>query len=98
MTQEANAKELSQDRGFSGIAKKDNLADWAARARDNSYRPNKAQARHDVGTEGANKDYAAGDVKDWKQPQRMAEGCGYAPMDAVTAKNTYTGKDGSKRD
>ena len=52
MTQEAKAKELSQDRGFSGIAKKDNLADWAARARDNSYSRDKAQARHDLSSEG----------------------------------------------
>jgi hypothetical protein len=42
--------------------------------------------------------YAAGDVKDWKQPQKKSEGKGWADMRQTTADNTYTGKGGSKRD
>jgi len=41
-------------------------------------------------------DYRQGDVKDWKQPQRKAEGRGWT-KDSVTD-NTYTGPGGSKRD
>ena len=38
--------------------------------------PDKAQLKHNLDTEGANADYAAHDVKDWKQPQRKDEGPG----------------------
>ena len=89
MTQEAKAKELSQDRGFSGIAKKDNLADWAARARDNSYSRDKAQARHDLASEGCAKDYK--EAPDFPVKQRQTEGRGWADMKPTTADNTYTG-------
>ena len=30
--------------------------------------------KHNLGTEGANADYAAHDVEDWKQPQKKSEG------------------------
>ncbi len=72
---------------------KENLAGWADYAKGNSYMPDKAQLKHNLGTEGANADYRAHDVKDWKQPQRKSEGRGW------TGKaDTYTGKGGSKRD
>jgi hypothetical protein len=44
MTQEAKAKELSQDRGFSGIAKKDNFGRLGSAG--------EGQARHDLSSEG----------------------------------------------
>jgi hypothetical protein len=43
-------------------------------AKGNSYMADKAQLKHNLGTHGANADYAAHDVKDWKQPQRKEEG------------------------
>ena len=50
---------------------------------------NKAQSRHDVGTEGAAQDLK--EVEAFPVKQRKSEGVGYAPMDAVTKRNTYTG-------
>ena len=79
-----------------GIGNKSNLKDWADYAMGNSYMPDKAQLRHDLGTEGANADYAAHDVEDWKQPQKQEEGRGWAK--ASENDNTYTCKGGSKRD
>ena len=58
----------------------------------------KAQLKHNLGTEGAKAEYAAHDVKDWRQPQRKEEGRGWAKAKATTSDNTYTGKGGSKRD
>jgi hypothetical protein len=55
-----------------------------------------AMLKRDIGSEGANAEYAAHDVKDWKQPQRNSEGRGWANAKATTADNTYTGKGGSK--
>jgi hypothetical protein len=52
MTQEAKAKELSQDRGFSGIAKKDNFGRLGSAGEGQSYSRDKAQARHDLSSEG----------------------------------------------
>ncbi len=60
--------------------------------------PDKAQLKHNLGTEGANADYAAQDVKDWKQPQRKDEGRGWAKAKPTTSDDTYTGPGGSKRD
>jgi hypothetical protein len=71
---------------------------WADYAKGNSYMLDKAQLKHNLGTEGANADYRASDVKDWGQPQRKEEGRGWAKAKATTADNTYTGKGGSKRD
>ncbi len=67
-----------------------------SRAKSFDQPASKAQFRHDLSGEGCAKDYAARDVKDWKQPQRKSEGRGYAPMDAVTASHTYTGKGGRR--
>ena len=53
-----------------------------------------AQLKHNLGTEGANANYAAHDVEDWKQPQRKEEGRGWTKAKA----DTYTGPSGSKRD
>ena len=86
---------MAKDKSI-GISNKDNLAGWADYAKSNSYMPDKAQLKHNLGTEGANADYAAHNVKDWKQPQRKEEGRGWT-KDSVTD-NTYTGKGGSKRD
>ena len=57
-----------------GIANKGNNADWSARSKANSYHADKGQLRHDLGGEGALKDFNAGDVKDWRQPQKDHEG------------------------
>ena len=55
--------------------------------------------KHNLGTEGANDDYAAHDVEDWKQPQRKSEGdCWAKRVNPVAARNVYGGKGGSKRD
>ena len=66
---------------MSDIEGKGNLKAWAKEA-----------TKHSVGTEGAIADFKAGDVKDWKQPQRKSEGRGWAPMDKVTQANTFTGQ------
>jgi hypothetical protein len=96
----ANDKSIEKlrDGQPNGIGNKSNLRDWADCAKGNSCHADKAQLRHDIGTEGANADYAAHDVKDWKQPQRKEEGRGWAKAKATTSDNTYTGPGGSKRD
>jgi len=60
--------------------------------------PDKAQLKQNLGTDGANADYAAHDAKDWEQPQRKEEGRGWAKAKATTSDNTYTASGGSKRD
>jgi hypothetical protein len=52
--------------------------------------------KHNLGTEGANADYAAHDAKNWEQPQRKEEGRGWTK--ASENDNTYTSLGGSKRD
>ena len=46
--------EMLRDGPPDGIGNKSNLKDWADYAMGNSYMPDKAQLRHDLGTEGAN--------------------------------------------
>ena len=75
----------------------DDLKAWSDRAKANSYHCDKDELKHNLGTEGANADYAAHDDKDWKQPQRKEEGRGWAKAKGTTSDNTYT-KGGSKRD
>jgi len=81
-----------------GIGNKSNLKDWAEYSKRNSCHADKAQLKHNLGTEGANADYRAHDVEDWNQPQRKEEGRGWAKAKATTSDNTYTGPSGSKRD
>lgn len=82
-----------------GNAADKSVKEWSARAKSNSYTPDRQAVRHSLGTEGANADYAAHDDKDWKQPQRKSEGRGFAPINKAAVPNTYTtGKGGSKRD
>jgi hypothetical protein len=84
---------------YIGISNKENLAGWADYAKGNSYMPDKAKLRDNLSGEGAAADYNNHDDKDnWRQPQRKEEGRGWAKANATTADNTYTGKDGSKRD
>lgn len=73
------------------------LKAWSNYSTSNSYHCDKAQLRHDIGTEGANADYKAGDVKDWKQPQRNDAKSRYwsDPINKAAVPNTDTGK---KRD
>lgn len=85
---------MTKDKSI-GIGNKDNLAGWADYAKGNSYMPDKAQLKHNLGTEGANADHASQDVKDWKQRQKQAEGRDWTK--ASVTDNTYTGKNGSKR-
>ena len=89
---------MSEDKGYcdtkiSGIANKSNNADWSARSKRNSYHADKGQLRRNLGGEGAAKDYKSGDQP---TPVRMTEGRGWAKMDAVTQRNTFTGKGGTK--
>ena len=57
------------------------------------------KAKHNLGTEGANADFAAHDVEDWKQPQKKSEGDGWAkPVNPEAAKNVYGGRGKSQRD
>ena len=49
----------------------------------------KGNLRHDLGGEGAAKDFNAGDQP---TPVRKFEGRGWAPMDKVTQANTFTGQ------
>ena len=71
---------------FSGLDKKN--SEWSVRARANSYHADKSQLRHDLGGEGAAKDYKSGDQP---TPVRKFEGRGWAKMDAVTQATTFTG-------
>jgi hypothetical protein len=41
---------------------------------------------------GAAKDLKGDWSKDWQQPQKSQEGRGWAPMDTVTKRNTFTGE------
>lgn len=94
------ATEMLRDGQPDGIGNKSNLKDWADYAKSNSYHADKAQLRHDIGTEGANADYRQGDVKHWKQPQRNDSKSRYwaDPVNKAAVPNTTTGKGGSKRD
>jgi hypothetical protein len=88
---------MAKDKSI-GISNNENLAGWADYAKRNSYRCDKQALKRNLGGEGAKADFAAHDVEDWKQPQRKEEGRGSAYMKRTSADNTYTGKDGSKRD
>ena len=75
---------MSEDKGYcdtkiSGIANKSNNAEWSAISKKNSYHADKGQLRHDLGGEGAAKDYKSGDQP---TPVRKFEGQGWAKMDA----------------
>jgi hypothetical protein len=59
-------------------------------SKNNSYHADKAQLRHDVSSVGAAKDLKGDWSKDWQQPQKSQEGRGWAPMDAVKKRNTFT--------
>ena len=75
------------------------MAEWADYAKGNSYQCDKQALKHNLSTEGANVDYAAHDVKEWKQPQKSEEGRGWAtPINKAAVPNTYTGKGGTTRD
>ena len=56
----------------------DDLKGWADYAKGNSYRPDKARLRHDVGTEGCGEDIKEG-MPDLPS-QRREEGRGWANM------------------
>jgi hypothetical protein len=77
---------------IAGEATKGNLKSWGDYSKGNSYHADKAQLRHDIGTEGAAKDLKGDWSKDWQQPQKSQEGRGWAPMDTVTKRNTFTGE------
>jgi hypothetical protein len=57
--------EKAKSKSISG----DDLKAWSDRAKSNSYHCDKDELKHNLGTEGANADYAAHDDKDWKQPR-----------------------------
>ena len=80
---------------ISGFATKDNLQDWAARAKQNSFHQDKAESRHNIGCEGCDQDIEEGLPE--LPRQRREEGQGWANLNSVAAKNSYTGKSGSKR-
>ena len=44
-----------------------------------------AKFKHDIGTEGANAEYAAHYMKDWRQSQKKSVGRGWAKAKATTA-------------
>jgi len=72
------------------------LKDWSQYAKDNSYHPDKAQLRHDIGCDGCAGGYEQG-IED--MPHQKREGRGYSHIDSVTARNTYTSnKGGTKRE
>ena len=73
----------------------DDLKGWANYAKGNSYHSDKAQTRHDIGTEGCDQDVAEGMPSMPKQ--KDSEGQGYAPIDTVTARNTYTSNNGGSK-
>jgi len=64
------------------------LKAWTDRATANSYHPDKAQIRHDLGTKDCADDLKA---KDAKPIQRKEEGHGWAPINPAAKKNTFTG-------
>lgn len=74
----------------------DDLKGWADYAKGNSYRPDNAALKHDIGTEGCDQDIKEG-LPELPQQKRQ-EGRGWAEMKPTTANNTYTGNGGSKRD
>src|SRR4051812_34384098 len=74
-----------------GLANKANNAAHSARSRANSFHADRNQSRHDLGGEGAGRDYKSGDEL---TPVRTSEGRGWAKMDAVTQAKTFTGKGG----
>jgi hypothetical protein len=81
----------------SGFATKDNLKDWSARAKENSFHQDKAESRHNIGCEGCDEDIEEGIPELPKQ--KREEGDGFAPIDKLTARNTYTSnKGGTERD
>jgi hypothetical protein len=82
---------------ISGVATKGNLKSWANYSKGNSYHADKAQLRHDIGTEGAAKDLKGDWSKDWQQPQKSEEGQGWAKINPAAKPNTYTTDSGSKR-
>jgi hypothetical protein len=86
---EEKAKEITRDCAIAG----DDLKGWREYAKGNSYHPDRAQLRHDIGTEGAKQDFGSG-IPDMPR-QKRSEGKGWADMDKVTADNTFTGKDGT---
>lgn len=81
-------------KSISGIANAANLKEWAGFAKDNSYGRN-ADANHNLGTNGCDQDIVEG-LPDLPK-QRRAEGKGYALIDRVTQRNSYTTNDGGTK-
>jgi hypothetical protein len=86
-----NVKVNQMGEYISGKATKGNLKSWANYSKGNSYHADKAQLRRDVSSVGAAKDAKGDWSKDWQQPQKSQERQGWAPMDAVKKRNTFTG-------
>jgi hypothetical protein len=94
-------QEVSNRGQLKGLGSKDNINRWSDYAAKNSYDPRgsigKAQDRHDLSNAGASRDINEGS-EGGVQRQHAPEGDrGWAKIDSVTARNTYTGRDGSKR-
>ena len=78
-----------------GIGNRFNLKDWADYAKSNSYQPDGAAVKHSLGSEGCDHD-----IEEGLPPlprQKDSEGKGYAPIDKVTQRNTYTTNDGGTK-
>jgi hypothetical protein len=86
----AGSIEKLRDGQPDGINNKSNLKDWADIAKGNSYRADKAQLRHDIGTEGSYSDPKINEA-DTPPLKPFKEGRGWAKMDPVTKRNAYTG-------
>ena len=88
----ATAKRLTRD-GISGLA--DNLSEWKQYSCGNSYHPDRQQLRRDISGQRAARDLTKGlpDVPD----QKNTEGRGWTITNELAARNSYTGKGGSKR-
>src|SRR5262249_54229519 len=91
---EDKAKDISK--GGSQV-KGDDRKGWANYAREHNYIRDKAEARRNIGTEGAGKDYNQHATGDWRQPQKDSQGKGWRHFSDVSKRNSYTGKGGSRR-
>jgi hypothetical protein len=86
---------MAKDKSI-GTPTKDNLAGWADYAKGNSYSPDRAALKHNLGTEGAAADLKINEAE--APPLKpYHEGRGWAKAKATTSDNTYTGPGGSKR-
>ena len=80
---------------ISGKPTADNLKAWANYAKGNTYIRDKSEAGHTLGTDGCDQDIVEGLPP--LPRQKDSEGKGYAPVDKVTARNTYTSNDGGTK-